>query len=64
MACGLWLVAKKELAHRNEAFDIVADVDDNALVHQADNLAIELSSDRVRLADLEPWIVLRLLEAK
>src|SRR5687768_1056605 len=57
-------VAEVELAHRNESFDIVSDVDDHALVHQADDRSIELGSDRIGLADLEPRIILRLLQSK
>src|ERR1035437_8225192 len=31
-----------ELAHWNEAFDVVADIDDHALVHQSHDLAVQL----------------------
>ena len=53
-----------ELRDRNEAFDVVADVDDDALVHQADDLAGELRADRIGLTDAEPRIFLGLLEAE
>src|SRR5882672_11401890 len=57
-------LAEIELAHRNEAFDVVADVDDHALVHQSHDLALQLSADRIRLTDPEPRILGRLLEAE
>src|SRR5687768_11058331 len=57
-------IAEVELAHRHEALDVVADVDDDALVHQAYDLAAQLGSDRISLADLEPRILGRLLESE
>ena len=53
-----------ELRQWNKAFDVVADVDDHALVHQPDDGAGQLRTDRVRLADAKPWILLGLLEPK
>src|SRR5688500_3665741 len=55
---------RRQLAHRNEALDVVADVDDHALVHQPHDLATQLRAHRVRLTDTEPRIFLRLLEAE
>src|SRR6185436_7159969 len=57
-------LAKVELAHGNEAFYVVADVDNDTLVHQTNHAAVELGADRVGLADLEPRIFLRLLESE
>src|SRR6185503_10700333 len=57
-------LAEVELAHRNEALDVVADIDDYALVHQADNLAAQLGADRIGLTDPQPRILGRLLETK
>src|SRR5688572_10379993 len=57
-------VAEVELAHRNKTLDVVADVDDYTLVHQPYDRALELCADRIRLADLEPWIILRLLQSE
>jgi hypothetical protein len=53
-----------EVRDRNEALDVVADIDDDALVHQAHDGARELGADRVGLADAEPRILGRLLEAE
>src|SRR4029079_15945349 len=51
-----------ELRERNEAFDVVADVDDDALVHQANDRAGELHPNRIVLTDAKPRIFLGLLE--
>src|SRR5688572_29965541 len=56
--------AHVQLAHRDEALDVVADVDDHTLVHQAYDLAAQLGADRIRLTDAQPWIFLRLLETE
>src|SRR5688500_6509430 len=61
---GILDVRHAELAHRDEALDIVAEVDDDALVHQADGAAAEVDADRVGLADAEPGILFGLLEAE
>src|SRR5262245_13927857 len=53
-----------ELRERNEALDVVADVDDDALVHEPDDAARELRTDRIRLTDAEPRIFLGLLETE
>src|SRR4029079_7041688 len=42
--------------------DVVADVDDDALVHQANDGARELRAHRIRLTDTKPRIFLGLLE--
>src|SRR4051812_24348203 len=57
-------LAEIELAHRNEAFNVVANVDNHALVHQAHDLAAQLGADRIGLTDAQPWILGRLLETK
>src|SRR6267378_2241077 len=53
-----------ELTHWNEALDVVADVDDHALVHQPHYPAFQFGSDRIGLSDPEPRILGRLLEAE
>ena len=53
-----------ELAHRDEALDVVTEIDDHALVHQADDRARKLGADRIRLTDAKPRIFLGLLEAE
>src|SRR5215510_1409315 len=53
-----------ELRERNEALDVVADVDDDALVHEAHHTARKLRPHRVRLTDPEPRILLGLLETE
>src|ERR1043166_5223773 len=61
---GLLNVGNPELRHRHEPFDVVAQVDDPALVHQPHHAAAELGADGIRLADAEPRIFLRLLQAE
>src|SRR5690242_15734102 len=58
------LACRAELRDRNEALDVVADVDDDALVHQPHDLARDVGANRVGLTNAEPRILLRLLEAK
>src|SRR5688572_19547475 len=53
-----------EVRDRDEALDVVADVDDDALVHEARDLAWELGADRIGLTDAEPGILARLLESE
>src|SRR3569623_643159 len=55
-------LAEVELRDRNEAFDIAADVDDHALVHQTNDVSMHVRADRIALADAQPWILDRLLE--
>src|SRR6267378_7041872 len=57
-------LAEIELAHRNEAFNVVADIDDHALVHQSHDFALELGPDRISLPDTEPRILSRLLQSE
>src|ERR1051325_6416099 len=57
-------LAEIELADRNETLDVVADVDDHALVHQAHDFATQLGADWISLADTKPRILSRLLESK
>src|SRR5438094_8108898 len=63
-----WIVDRlagwAELRDRNKPFDVIADVDDHALVHQADDLARQIRPDGIRLTDTEPWIFLGLLETE
>src|SRR5690348_6362453 len=55
---------RRQLADRNEALDVVADIDDHALVHQANDFAAKLGADRIRLTNAEPRIFLGLLETE
>src|SRR6266536_208154 len=57
-------VRNPELRHRHEAFDVVAEVHDHTLVHQPHDAAAQLGTHRVRLADAQPRILLRLLQAE
>src|SRR5205814_6304262 len=57
-------LAEVQLADRNEALDVVADIDDDALVHQSDDLSAQLGSDRISLTDAKPWILGSLLETE
>src|SRR5207237_7338683 len=52
----------RELRERNETLDVVADVDDDAFVHQANDRARELRAHGICLTDTEPWIFFGLLE--
>src|SRR6185437_16356211 len=56
------LLVRAELRERNEAFYVIADVDDDALVHQPNDGTREVGADRIRLTDAEPRILLGLLE--
>src|SRR5690606_9171410 len=53
-----------QLVDGNETLDLVAHIDNHTLVHQAYYHRLLLQSNRVRLADAEPRILLRLLEAE
>src|SRR3982751_455861 len=56
--------ALPKLRDRHETLDVVADVHDDALVHQANDVRPHLRAHRIRLADAEPRILLRLLETE
>src|SRR2546425_932431 len=51
-----------QLRHRHEPLDVVAEVDDHALVHEAQDATSQLGAHRVGLADAEPRILLGLLQ--
>src|SRR5579863_2779421 len=53
-----------QLADRDEALDVVADVDYDALVHEPHHRAAQFSAHRIGLTDPEPRVLDRLLEAK
>src|SRR5213592_1371381 len=57
-------VGDAELRHRDEALDVVPQVHDHAFVHEAQHPAPQLGADRIRLADLQPGILLGLLQAQ
>src|SRR5690349_20753848 len=57
-------VRHSELRHRDEPLDVVAEVDHDALVHQAHRAAAKLHPDGIRLTDPEPGILLGLLQAE
>src|SRR6185312_2218882 len=57
-------VGNPELRHRHEAFDVVAEIDDHALVHQPHHAAAQLGADGIRLTDAEPRIFLCLLQTE
>src|SRR5467141_1084129 len=61
---GVLDVGDAELRHRHEALDVLAEVDDHALIHQSEHATPQLGAHRVGLADAEPGILLRLLEAE
>src|SRR6266571_521069 len=61
---GILDVGDAELRHRDEALDVVPQVDDHALVHQPQHAAAQFGAHRVGLADPEPRILLRLLQAQ
>ena len=48
----------------DETEDQMAAIDDDDLVHEADHGAREFGADGIRLTDLEPRILFRLLEAE
>src|SRR5687768_13006409 len=56
------LAFRMQLRDRNEPFDVVADIHDDTLVHQADDLPGDVHADRIVLTDLEPWIFLGLFQ--
>src|SRR5664279_1513606 len=55
-------LAKVQLRDRHEALDVVADVDDDALVHQSNHGAADIRVHRIALTDAQPRILDRLLE--
>src|SRR5437773_3358025 len=57
-------VGDAELRHGDEALDVVPQVHDDALVHQAQHPAPQVGAHGVRLADPEPRVFLRLLQAQ
>src|SRR5881392_1338189 len=57
-------VGDAELRHRHEALDVLAQVHHHALVHQAEHAAAHLGPDGIGLADAQPRILLRLLQAQ
>src|SRR5207237_219953 len=57
-------VGDAELRHRYEALDIVPEVHDDALVHQSEHAAPQLGAHGIRLADPQPRVLLRLLQAQ
>src|SRR5436190_5795056 len=57
-------VRDAELGHRHEALDVVAEIDDHALVHQPHDAAPQLRADRIGLADAQPRIFLRLFQSE
>src|SRR5467141_282537 len=59
---GVLDVGDAELRHRHEALDVLAEVDDHALIHQSEHATPQLGAHRVGLADAEPGILLRLLQ--
>src|SRR2546426_11881185 len=54
----------RSLRLRHEALDVAAQVYDHALIHETQHPAAQLRADRVGLADLQPWVFLRLLETE
>src|SRR5258708_4761357 len=58
------LAVERQMRDGHEALDVVADVDDDALVHETHDLRAHLGADRIGLADAEPRILFRLLEAE
>src|SRR5437773_795511 len=61
---GVLQIRDAELRHRDEAFDIVTEIHHDALVHEAQHATPQLGADRIRLADPQPRILLRLLQAQ
>src|SRR5438105_3531498 len=57
-------VRDAELRHRHEALDVLAQVHHHALVHQAEHAAAHLGPDGIGLADAQPRVLLRLLQAQ
>src|SRR2546421_1512777 len=57
-------VGDAELRHRHEALDVLPQVHAHALVRQAQHAAPHLGADRIRLADPQPRVLLRLLQAQ
>src|SRR2546423_1236125 len=57
-------VGDAELRHRHEALDVLPQVHHHALVLQAQPAAPHLGADRIRLADPQPRVLLRLLQAQ
>src|SRR6266567_8258707 len=57
-------VGDPELGHGDEPFDVAAQVHHDALVHEAEHPASQLGAHGIRLADPEPRVFLRLLQAE
>src|SRR5687768_16155353 len=57
-------VRNAELRHGDESLDVAAQVHDDALVHQPHHAPAQFGPDGVRLADAQPRIFLRLLQAE
>src|SRR5438105_956303 len=57
-------VRNSELRHRDESFDVTAEIDDDAFVHQPHHAAAQLRADGIRLSDAQPRVLLGLLETQ
>src|SRR3989449_3432218 len=61
---GILDVGDAELGHGDEPFDVAPQVHHHALVHEAQHPAPQLGAHGIRLADAQPRIFLRLLQAQ
>src|SRR2546427_5007596 len=57
-------VGDAELRHRDKALDVAPQIHHHALVHEAQHPAPQLGAHGIRLADAQPRIFLRLLQAQ
>src|SRR5438552_2118314 len=57
-------IGDAELRHRNESFDVVPQIHDDALVHEPQHAAPQIGAYGIRFADPEPRILLSLLQAE
>src|SRR6058998_1221450 len=57
-------VGDAELRHRDEPLDVMPQIHDHTLVHEAQHPAPQVGAHGIRLADAKPRIFLRLLQAQ
>src|SRR5947199_71625 len=57
-------VGDAELRHRDEPLDVMPQIHDHTLVHEAQHPAPQVGAHGIRLADAQPWLFLRLLQTQ
>src|SRR4051812_24652 len=52
------------LAHMNQAFDTLFQLDESSVICDAQNASLDMRADRVPLRGIEPWVRCKLLKAQ